>query len=420
MKISVCLLITFVLFFSLVDAGDILKHLLKKFKPLLKVGSKKLKNDKPEPVEIIHKKCDVIWEEKVTPLCKSVNHPQCRTEYRDECHKIWDTKCREIHVDECTSEKKCEWITEKQCKTDYTVTCDDHHRKKREVELPENIADVEMLKVSEEELSNPDVEKILTEPVDITNMSEEEVTKLLLDLNEDEDDEDQQQSLEEKSRSKRSPKFSSITKILKKGGKRPKREIELPEDVADIEVTPVSEEDLNNPEVEKILAKPLDITDMSEDEIAEALLKLSESTEDEEESSENEESTEEHKREKRSIHLHGAGSVLLGGKLLGKGLLKKGGKLLTPLFGKLGGDDDKPKPIVKEQLCHHHPHTECWDEPREKCWEEPVCVQVPKQQCEQVPREVCEQVDFEVCEDVWEEQCEYMRVKVAKKHCRKP
>merc|ERR1719244_1274401 len=171
-------------------------------------------------------------------------------------------------------------------------------------------------------------------------MSEDEVTKLLLDLK---DDEDQQESLEDKSRSKRSPKFSSITKILKKGGKRPKREIELPENVAEIEVTPVSEEDLNNPEVEKILAKPLDITDMSEDEIAEALLKLSE------ESTEDEESTEEHNREKRSIHLHGAGSVLLGGKLLGKGLLKKGGKLLTPIFGKLGGDD-KPKPIVKEQL----------------------------------------------------------------------
>merc|ERR1712168_1293013 len=254
MRISVCLFVL-VSVFSIVNAGDILKLLKKKFKPLLKIGSKKLKDDKPEPVEVIHKKCDVIWEEKVTPLCKSVNHPQCHTEYRDECHKVWDTKCWDIQVDECTSEKKCEFVTEKQCKTDYTVTCDDHHRKKREVDLPDNIEDVEMVEVSEDELSNPDVEKILTEPVDITDMSEDEVTKLLLDLK----DGGEEESAKENSRRKRSPKFSSITKVLKKGGKRHRREIELPEDVADLEVTPVSEEELSNPEVEKILAKPLDI-----------------------------------------------------------------------------------------------------------------------------------------------------------------
>merc|ERR1712168_866040 len=440
MRISVCLFVL-VSVFSIVNAGDILKLLKKKFKPLLKIGSKKLKDDKPEPVEVIHKKCDVIWEEKVTPLCKSVNHPQCHTEYRDECHKVWDTKCWDIQVDECTSEKKCEFVTEKQCKTDYTVTCDDHHRKKGEVDLPDNIEDVEMLEVSEDELSNPDVEKILTEPVDITNMSEDEVTKLLLDLKDEEGEQEsvegEQESVEDEqdsktSRPKRSPKFSSITKVLKKGGKRHKREIELPEDIADFKVTPVSEEELSNPEVEKILVKPIDITDMSEDEIAEALLNLSEG-----ETAAAEETVEEHNREKRSLHLHNAGAALLGGKLLGapllgvgapllggkllgKGLLKKGGKLLAPLLGgKLGGDE-KPKQIVKEKLCHHHPYTECWDEPREKCWDEPVCVKVPKQKCEQVPREVCEQVDFERCEDVWEEQCEYMRVKVAKKHCRKP
>merc|ERR1712168_592437 len=423
MKTIVCLL--FLVCLSSISEAHLLKKILKKFKGGL---LKKFGDDEKKPTEVVTRKCDVIWEEKVTPLCKSVNHPQCHTEYRDECHKVWDTKCWDIQVDECTSEKKCEFVTEKQCKTDHTVTCDDHHRKKREVDLPDIIEDVEMVEVSEDELSNPDVEKILTEPVDITDMSEDEVTKLLLDLK----DGGEEESAKENSRRKRSPKFSSITKVLKKGGKRHRREIELPEDVADLEVTPVSEEELSNPEVEKILAKPLDITDMSEDEIAEALLNFSG-----EETAVEEETAEEHVREKRSLHLHNAGAALvggkllgapllgvgaplLGGKLLGKGLLKKGGKLLAPLLGgKLGGDE-KPKQIVKEKLCHHHPYTECWDEPREKCWDEPVCVKVPKQKCEQVPREVCEQVDFERCEDVWEEQCEYMRVKVAKKHCRKP
>merc|ERR1712112_807645 len=45
-------------------------------------------------------------------------------------------------------------------------------------------------------------------------------------------------------------------------------------------------------------------------------------------------------------------------------------------------DDEEKESHVEETLCHHHPHTKCWDEP--------------------------------------EEHCEYMRVKVAKKYCRKP
>merc|ERR1719348_1568654 len=74
----------------------------------------------------------------------------------------------------------------------------------------------------------------------------------------------------------------------------------------------------------------------------------------------------------------------------------------------------------KETLCHHHPHTKCWDEPVEKCTDVPVCHTESKQRCKKVPRKVCQKVETEKCWDEPEEVCEYMRVKVAKKHCRKP
>merc|ERR1712168_806373 len=183
MKTIVCLLVLVCL--SSFSEAHLLKKILKKFKGGL---LKKFGDDEKKPTEVVTRKCDVIWEEKVTPLCKSVNHPQCHTEWRDECHKVWDTKCFDIEVDECTSEKRCEWITEKQCKTEYTVTCDDHAwRKKREVELPEDIADIEMVAVSEDELTDPDVKKILEEPIDITDMSDDDIAKVLLDISEKEE-----------------------------------------------------------------------------------------------------------------------------------------------------------------------------------------------------------------------------------------
>merc|ERR1712029_397013 len=187
MKTSVCLLVLVCL--SSFSEAHLLKKILKKFKGGL---LKKLGDDDKKPTEVVTRKCDVIWEEKVTPLCKSVSHPQCHTEWRDECHKVWDTKCFDVEVDECTSDKRCEWVTEKQCKTEYTVTCDDHApawRKKREVELPEDIADIEMVAVSEDELADPSVKEILEEPIDITDMSDDDIAKVLLDISEKEEEE---------------------------------------------------------------------------------------------------------------------------------------------------------------------------------------------------------------------------------------
>jgi len=385
MKTIVCLL--FLVCLSSISEAHLLKKILKKFKGGL---LKKFGDDEKKPTEVVTRKCDVIWEEKVTPLCKSVNHPQCHTEWRDECHKVWDTKCFDIEVDECTSEKRCEWITEKQCKTEYTVTCDDHAwRKKREVELPEDIADIEMVAVSEDELADPDVKKILEEPIDITDMSDDDIAKVLLDISEKEeeeateevpDEEEAEQESEVHDRSKRGAGGLLVAKGL------------------GLKAAGLGAAGLGRP----LLGAGLGAAGLGAVG-AGAGIGLA----------------------KKGLiaagghHGLGLGSVGLGIKAAGGKLLKKGGKLFAPLFKKLGVDD-KPEPIVEEQLCHHHPNTNCWDEPREKCWDEPVCHKVPKQKCEQIPREVCEKVDFERCQDVWEEQCEYMRVKVAKKHCRKP
>merc|ERR1712029_713124 len=387
MKTSVCLLVLVCL--SSFSEAHLLKKILKKFKGGL---LKKLGDDDKKPTEVVTRKCDVIWEEKVTPLCKSVNHPQCHTEWRDECHKVWDTKCFDVEVEECTSEKRCEWVTEKQCKTEYTVTCDEHApawRKKREVELPEDIADIKMVAVSEDELADPSVKEILEEPIDITDMSDDDIAKVLLDISEKEEEETaeevaaEEETVEEESndgvhdRQKRGAGGLLVGKGL------------------GLKAAGLGAAGLGRP----LLGAGLGAAGLGAvgAGVGIGLAKKGLVA-------------------AGGLHGHGLG---LGLKAAGGKLLKKGGKFLLPLFKKLGVDD-KPEPIVEEQLCHHHPNTNCWDEP--VCHKVPKqkCEQVPKQKCEQVPREVCEKVDFERCQDVWEEQCEYMRVKVAKKHCRKP
>jgi len=70
-------------------------------------------------------KCDVIWEEKVTPLCKTVHEKICKTDTKDHCHKIWEDKCWDEPVEHCTPQEECNHVLENVCKTEYTVTCDD-------------------------------------------------------------------------------------------------------------------------------------------------------------------------------------------------------------------------------------------------------------------------------------------------------
>jgi len=72
-------------------------------------------------------KCDVIWEEKVTPLCKTVQEKICKTDEKENCHKIWEDKCWDEPVEDCHPKEECNHVLENVCKTEYIVTCDKEH-----------------------------------------------------------------------------------------------------------------------------------------------------------------------------------------------------------------------------------------------------------------------------------------------------
>jgi len=226
-------------------------------------------------------KCDVIWEEKVTPLCQTVHEKICKTDTKDHCHKIWEDKCWDEPVEHCTPKEECNHVLENVCKTEYTVTCDDEH-----------------------------------------------------------------------------------------GGHG---------------------------------------TEAADEEYGTA-------------------SEPEHVRHRRAVEHHPA--LKLAGKKIGAKIgpilgLKKAGKILgvgaqqTTAAPTTLPPTHKPRP-PHEELCHHHPHTTCWDEPVEKCETIQECIKDVKNLCKKVPKEVCEPVSVENCWDEPSEKCEYMMVKVARKHCRDP
>jgi len=234
-------------------------------------------------------KCDVIWEEKVTPLCKTVHNKVCKPEVIEKCSKVWEEKCWDEPVKRCKDVKQCSNSTQSVCKTEYTVTCDNEHKShhKRSAHDADGVHDHE------------------------------------------EDDED-------------------LSLLAKR------------------EVGPINKREAGDPETNE--------------------------------------------RVKRSIIP------------LAVGLKKKIAKKFKKEFKKGEETTTTPAPTVApvEELCHHHPHTTCWDEPVEKCVNVPECWDEPEKKCKKVPKEVCEEEEIEKCWDEPTEHCEYLKVKVARKHCRKP
>jgi len=247
-----------------------------------------------------HVKCDVIWEEKVTPLCKTKHHKICEPEWKEHCHKVWDNECWDEPVEKCHSVQECHTETQNVCKTEYTIECEDPHDAHHGYE------------------------------------NEHGHHKRSVD--------DADGSMEVVEVQKRSPH--------------------------------------DHAESDSVAAD-------------EAFLLAH---------------SDAHSRMARSVKEKKVKAKLIPKKLfaIGAGLL--GASTTTT----------STAAPTKETLCHHHPHTKCWDEPVEACHAVPECHVEQEQRCKKVPREVCQQVEKERCWDEPEEHCEYMRVKVAKKHCRKP
>merc|ERR1719147_647143 len=92
---------------------------------------------------------------------------------------------------------------------------------------------------------------------------------------------------------------------------------------------------------------------------------------------------------------------------------------------------------VPDQKCWQEPHEKCWQVPHQRCWDEAKekceeivhqdCKDVPKEECSNVSTEVCEKIPLEkcrkepheLCTDKPNEKCENVKVKVARKHCKK-
>merc|ERR1719348_838791 len=80
-------------------------------------------------------KCDVIWEEKVTPLCKTKHNKVCKPDWVEKCHTEYDEECWDEPLEKCSSVKECHTTTQNICKTEYTVECEKPAQKwKREAD----------------------------------------------------------------------------------------------------------------------------------------------------------------------------------------------------------------------------------------------------------------------------------------------
>jgi len=264
-------------------------------------------------------KCDVIWEEKVTPLCKTKHNKVCKPDFEEKCHTEYDDECWDEPVEKCHNVKSCHTTQQNVCKTEYTIECEkEEHKWKREAA---DEGDEALDDLSDDESFLEGHVNVHSRHARATGL---ELVKLKL-------------------------------KPLKKKGKREAEEEEI------------DENNDNNPEQDENVVE--DVLTRSRRDVKKKLLK----------------------------------------KVLPKFALALESSTTT------ASTKDQ-----KETLCHHHPHTKCWDEPVEKCSLVPECHTEQVQRCKKVPREVCVKVETQKCWDEPEEVCEYMRVKVAKKHCRKP
>merc|ERR1719500_670426 len=57
--------------------------------------------------------CHTVWEEVVTPRCKTTFEKQCTTEEEEKCKSV--PKCHTEHVQQCTTVPKCVWEEEQVC-----------------------------------------------------------------------------------------------------------------------------------------------------------------------------------------------------------------------------------------------------------------------------------------------------------------
>jgi len=121
MKISIALI--FVLYLSSVLADKKgLKAIKKALKTFLPPFLQSTTTTTASPMMPL--KCDVIWEEKVTPLCKTKHNKVCKPDWVEKCHTEFDDQCWDEPVEKCSSAKQCHTTTQNVCKTEYTVECE--------------------------------------------------------------------------------------------------------------------------------------------------------------------------------------------------------------------------------------------------------------------------------------------------------
>jgi len=113
------------------------KLLAKLSKPVYKLPLlNTLSNDTTTPVPT-EDECEVVWEDKVTPICHTTHHEVCEPDLKTHCHKIWEEECWDEDVENCRPVQECRTETHEVCKTEYTSVCEEsrgsYGRHRREI-----------------------------------------------------------------------------------------------------------------------------------------------------------------------------------------------------------------------------------------------------------------------------------------------
>jgi len=138
-------MIGFILVIGVVFSDPKGKKFSKKVKLLAKISKpvyklpllNLLSNDTTTPVPA-EDECEVVWEDKVAPICHTSHHEVCEPDTKTHCHKIWEEECWEEDVEKCRPVQECHTESHEVCKTEYSTVCEEPHggsygRHKREV-----------------------------------------------------------------------------------------------------------------------------------------------------------------------------------------------------------------------------------------------------------------------------------------------